>query len=131
MLDEITQYKSDLDFSNEEIFKAYDIYMINRYLSHLDAFLPFIAELNTLNIAKDIHYAFLKNLVPCNRYNIRYNKKPAKDKERQEVLTCIATFYECGMREAEMYLDLMDAKQVREIVEIYSFGKNGKESSVN
>ena len=46
MLDEICDYKTDLDFDDPEINKAYDIYMINRYLSMVEMLVPVVVLIN-------------------------------------------------------------------------------------
>jgi len=126
MLREITEHKSCLDFDDPEIIKAYDIYMINRYLSMLEMFVPFVQDLNRSGVSKRVHYLFFKSLIPKGRYRFNYIKK-SKDPDRMKKVKCVAKYFEVGYREAQMYIDQLPPEKVKEIIKMYSYGKNGKQ----
>jgi hypothetical protein len=125
MLHQICYYKSDLNFEDDEVYKAYDIYMINRYLSMIDVFVPFVFEVNKATLDKPTHYLFFKNIIPKGRYDFNYIKK-IKDEELNERKLFLCKYYEIGMKEASIYYKMLTEGQVNSIIDIYKYGRNGK-----
>jgi hypothetical protein len=131
MIKEICYHKSNLDFDNPEIYSAYNVYMINRYLSMVEMFVPFVMMVNNSKISKKDHYEFFKNLIPKRYYDFDYIKKEI-DKDLELKIKCVCEYFEIGKREAEIYLkDFINDKEIEKIMEIYKYGKNGKKSILN
>jgi len=126
ILNEICLHKSDLDFDDPEISKAYDIYMINRYISMIEILVRIVDAVNMSGIDKRDHYNFLRAIVPKNNYRFSYIKKTV-DKELEEDLRNICRFFEVGMRDARHYAELLKPKQLEELRKIYRYGKHGKQ----
>lgn len=129
ILNEICESKKDLDFDDPEIFKIYDIYMINRYLSMIEIFVPIVQCVNYGSVEKRDHYNFLRNIIPSNRYRFNYIKKD-KDEKLETILKCLCKYFEIGMREAKMYMELLKKEHIEELKIKYSYGKNGKKLSI-
>jgi hypothetical protein len=126
MLAQICYIKSDIDFDDPEIYKAYDIYMINRYLSMVDAFIPFVFSANKAILDKPSHYRFFKSVIKQGRYDFNYLKK-VKDEETEEVKKFLCKYYEIGMKEACEYFRMLSRDKIDMIINIYKYGKNGKQ----
>ena len=125
ILNEICEYKSDLDFDDFEIYKAYDIYMINRYLSMIEFLIPIVNYVNRTGIEKKDHYNFLRSMIPKNRYKFSYIKKNV-DNDINTNVNYLCNFFEIGNREAKMYIDMLKTKHFNYLKTIYTYGKNGK-----
>jgi len=64
-LGNLTHKKIFPDFSLDEVNKTYDIYMINKWLSMNEAFIPIVQLVNKKGeLSKESHYRFLFNLLP-------------------------------------------------------------------
>jgi hypothetical protein len=118
----MTVDKKNLDFSNEEIEKKYDVYMINRYVSMVECFIPLINELNKYNMSKQSHYNLLKNCLPNQKLYFKYIKK-SKDLTLNEK-KYIAYYYSVGLNEAELYIKHLSEEEINTILNVYKYGKN-------
>lgn len=128
MLNEVCEYKSDLDFDNPEINKAYDIYMINKYLSSIDVFVPVIDAVNRTGIDKKTHYEFLRCMIRKSKYHFNFIKKTENDFYNENI-QYLCRYFEIGVREAKMYIEHLKPKQLEELRSLYSYGKNGSKDS--
>lgn len=133
-LHEITVRKTDLDFSNDDISRTYQPYMINRWMSMIDLYIPIVNEMNRGDIPKDAHYRYYWSVIPQRKFPKKKNgqdgtqyfpyiKSPKKELNKTE-LNCIAHYFELGIREAKMYLRLLSDEQVEEILDVYRTGKS-------
>ena len=111
ILKEITVTKSELDFKNPEIDKLYDVFMINRWLSMVEAFIPIIEACN-IKISKKSHYNYLKTMIPKNAIFFNYIKKNVEINQNFEI---IAKFYKIGIAEAKIYYNNLNIEDVQEI----------------
>lgn len=123
-LKEITVKKEGLDFTDDEVRKGYSPYIINRFVSMAEMFLPMVNDLNKYNLPKEIHYAFMVNTLPKRTQYFKYLKK--KKEPKDEYKKYIMKYFEVGKREADMYMELLTEKQIKDIIEIYKYGKNKK-----
>lgn len=119
-----TEFKTDFDFTDATIEKAYDQYMINRFLSMQENLIFFAEKLNTLNnLTNEDHYAMIKSAIPQDKYpwyNYVKGKKDLTGKEKRY----IAHYFEIGLRDAHDYIDQMDDEEIEEILDTYRYGKN-------
>ena len=130
MLNEITNFKGDLDFTDPDVLKNYDEYMINRYLSSLDVLVPFVNDVNLYPVPKATHYALFRDMIPKGNYSFDYVRKSKKDDQKEEMLQCLCKYYEIGLREAEMYFQILTGDQLRTIATELSYGKDGKNLAI-
>lgn len=123
ILNAATIDKKDLDFNDEEVNKAYDQYMINRWLS-MDESLIFLAEMltTTKNLTDQDHFNLIKTALPQDKFYIKYikRKKDLTEKEKRY----IADYHEIGIKDAEDYIRQMDEDDINDILDKYRFGKN-------
>lgn len=130
MIKEITYHKSNLDFDDPEIYKAYDIFLINKFLSSIDFLLPFVDMINKSKVEKKDHYLFFKSLIPRANYPMKFLKKEV-DSKSEENISCLCRHFEIGAREARDYLSFLSTDQIEKLKTMYHYGKNGKSSSID
>lgn len=118
----LTERNEDLDFDNEEIRKGYQPYMINRFVSMSEVFIPVVNEINRYDLPKDTHYRYFFSILPKRRQFFKYIKKKKDLTVTEKKL--IAKYFEVGLNEAEKYIQLLDEKQIKEILDIHRYGKN-------
>jgi len=121
-LNGMTMDKSELDFSSDEVSKGYSNYLINRWVSMVDVFVPFVNDANKYDMPKEVHYEFYKCFLPKRKTFFPYIKK-SKDLDLYEK-KYIAHYFEVGLKEAEQYINIMSEDEVKEILDIYKYGKN-------
>ena len=119
----ITVTKEDLDFNNEEIRKDYQPFMISRFISMTEVFTQVVNEINKYpDISKETHFRYFFSVLPKRRQFFKYIKKK-KDLSQDEKLI-IANYFEVGLTDAERYIQMLDEKQIKEILDIHRYGKN-------
>ncbi|MFW6122156.1 MAG: hypothetical protein ACOC80_14840 [Petrotogales bacterium] len=121
-LDGLTVDNKDLDFSDEEVNKGYPDYMINRFVSMSEIYVPVVNEINKYDVPNSTHYRYYFSILPKRKHYFKYVKKK-KDLDQKEKMV-IARYFEVGLKDAERYIQLLDEKQIKEILEIFSYGKN-------
>jgi hypothetical protein len=124
MLREICSFKSSLNFDDPEIDKAYDVFMINRYISTMEVMLPVVNDLNRYKIPKSAHYLMLKTLIPRGSYTFDGYPKKETNKEREQKIACLCKCFEIGRHEAEIYIRLIPEEKMSQIIKEFSVEKN-------
>jgi len=121
-LSAMTLKNEDVNFDNPEVKKGYQSYMINRFVSMSEMFVPIVNEINRYDVPKEVHYQYYYNILPKRKQYFKYIKK-SKDLEEQDK-KYIAEYFECSMREAEGYINTMEDSEIKELLNIYKYGKN-------
>lgn len=115
-LNHITVDKAEL---TEEELKGYSPFMINRFVSMSEIFLPFVArKLNQHDIKKENHYRLMKDFLPKRKQYFKYikSKKDGMDYE----IECLQKYFEVGVRDAEHFLTILTKDELKEIVNKFS-----------
>lgn len=123
-LNNITNGKKYLDMRIDENSKTYANYMINRFVSMSEIYLPLVNEMNKFDVSKSTHQRFYTSTLPKRKQFFSYIKK--KKDVNESDLKYLMHFFECGLKEAKMYLEVMDDKTIAEILKKYTYGKNKK-----
>jgi len=121
-LNALTVENKDLDFDNDEIRKDYSPYMINRFVSMSEVFVPIVNEVNRYDLPKSAHYRYFSSILPKRKMYFKYIAKK-KDLSLADK-TVIANYFEVGLKDAERYIQILDEKEVNDILEIFRYGKN-------
>ena len=124
-LKNLTQYKKDADFSDDETASSYkrDRRNLNRYISMIDVFVEYVNEINRLpNISDEMHYRYFFNLLPQRNIYFKWIKK-TKDSTDEEI-RYIAHYYNVGLKEAKLYYNNLSREEIDDIINIYRYGKN-------
>ena len=107
-----TPWEDDDNFT-----KNYNQYMINKFISMDDRFLPLVDELNKIKHLPDkTHYEFLFNYLPKANIFFNYIKK---NKDNSEIINIIADYYRVPKQEAEEMLHILPDNIIKELKELY------------
>lgn len=111
MLSMIETVKTPWKDLTEDQQKAYAPYMINRFVSSKEIYAPAIAQIDTLKLTPEQHYALMCELVSNTHRNYfdykAYKKSKDTDKNYDLLIWACSKEYEIGAREAKMYLEYM------------------------
>lgn len=123
----MTINKARFDFTNLEVKKTYDQYMINRFVSTSEVFLPIANEINRYpDIPSESHYLYYNSILPKRKQYFNYaplkKKKDVSKHERE----CIMRYYQIGIRDCDLYLNILTKEQISKIVGLYEHGKEKK-----
>lgn len=124
-LNEITYTKRDWSSFTEEQQSTFSPYIVHRYVS------MYMGYIDVANIAQKLPmtesekvYTVYKTLLPKKKMFLKYIKNQNK-KNYQELSTYITEYFECSLREANQYIDIL-GKSSEEI--LWSMGVGEKES---
>lgn len=120
-LTNLTTEKKSFDPLNNEQNKSYTPYMINRFISMCELYLPIVNEINKYNISKKTHYEYYLSALPKRKQFFKYISK-GKDvnKDKKEL---ISKYFDCGTRDTELYLKILPEDKINEIVKKFDYGK--------
>lgn len=111
MLSMIETVKTPWKDLTEDQQKAYAPYMINRFVSSKEIYAPAVAQIDTLKLTPEQHYALMCELVSNTHRNYfdykAYKKSKDTDKNFDLLIWACSREYEIGAREAKMYLESM------------------------
>jgi len=131
ILGDITYKKTKSSTYSEGDWKAYNTYMVNRWLSmnsDVTEIINFIQKYYSLD--KEIHYKLLSDILPKQKLFTKYVKGKKVDKYNTELVSLIAKHYEISRKEAKervsMYMHFSHGMQnLSDILRMY--GKTEKE----
>ena len=96
--------------------KNYSQYMINRFIGMHDMFISIINDINKMGqIPDEIHYNFLKMILPKKKMYFKYISKHKINKKDQANINNIMAFFEISETEALEYLQFIPAKGLTDI----------------
>ena len=107
-----------MDFSREEVQKAYSPFMMNRIVSMNPTFLALANEINMYaDVPRDQHYKYYESFIPKKSFFFPYIKK---DKDREEIMKeNVAKYFECGTRDLVTAMKILTEEQKNAISEKY------------
>ena len=101
--------------------KSWNTYMMMRYLSMnpnwievIDIIQQYVHSLNPKHV-----YRLLIQYIPKGRNFIKYIKKDKKDEVSKDILNKLANYYECSVREAEIYTQLLSYDELEKVVAMF------------
>ncbi|QGZ15998.1 DNA polymerase clamp loader subunit [Vibrio phage vB_VchM_Kuja] len=103
--------KTDL-FNDPNVDQSsYDPFMVTRALGMNIRSIEYADLAQHLNLPKDIHFQFLRNILPKGEYKGKWPKKM----EVHDDIPIIQEYYKCGLERAEYYRTLLNKQQIKEI----------------
>lgn len=119
----LTSEKTPFDPNDPEHTKEYRPYIISRFISMCDIFLPYVNELNRYMglLRKQDHRRFFWALLPQRYVFFRYIKKRKDASAEDKAL--IARYFEFGSRDTEAAVQLLSNKQIKQIRKKYEHGQ--------
>ena len=131
ILADVSYKKTDPNTYTEGDWKAYNTYMVNRWLSmnsDVTEIINFIQKYYSLD--KKIHYKLLSDILPKQKLFTKYVKGKKVDKYNSELITILAKHYEISRKEAKerigMYMHFSEGmRSLADMLRMY--GKTEKE----
>ena len=126
-INELFVGKRNWDTFSDADKKKFSPFMVNRYLSMNDDFLPFVNYFQKYTIEvmpPKVVYQFYCNLLPKKKTYLKYltgNKYKIDD----TVVECLIKYFEVSKKQALEYYRLMDKKDLKLLLK--KFGKSDKE----
>lgn len=94
---------------SDDYKKAYSQFMINRFVSSIELYVPIVAKLSeTKGLTDEQHYFILTNTIDPHRkhwFNYKTYKKEKTEKDQLLLEYAVCREYEIGRREAKMYIN--------------------------
>ena len=126
-IDELFVKKRAWDSFSDEDRKKFSPFMVNRYLSMNDDFLPIINHFQNLTIEVmpiGVVYKFYCSLLPKKKTFLRY-LSGKKTKTNEKVVPFIQEYFEVSKLQASEYYKLMTTDEIKSLLKKY--GKTDKE----
>ena len=126
-IDELFVKKRPWDSFSAEDKKKFSPFMVNRYLSMNDDFLPIVNHFQNLTIEVmpiGVVYKFYCSLLPKKKTYLRY-LSGKKTKTNEEVVPFIQKYFEVSKLQAGEYYNLMTTDELKSLLKKY--GKTDKE----
>ena len=107
ILADLTFKKTDPSTYTEGDWKAYNIYMVNRWLSMN----PDVTEIINFtqkyySLSKQMHYKMLSDILPKQKLFTKYVKSKKVEKYNPELVKVVADHYEISKKEAKQRIDM-------------------------
>ena len=120
-LNALTLTKDDFDLNNDEQSKSYNNFMINRFVSMAEMYIPIVNEINRYELPKDVHYNYYKAVMPKRKQYFKYMKQKVDVDEKTRELLC--EYFKCACGELEHHLKILTKEQIKTITDIYKYRK--------
>lgn len=124
-LNEITLYKTPIENISEESWDKWNSYMITRYVSMDIRYIELANYIQTIPYEnKQQIYQIYREMIPKQKTFLKYIKSRTK-KQPATLVEYVAKYFECGLGEAEEYIDILRENGTRRI--LYDMGLDDKE----
>jgi len=121
-LKDLTERKISLDMSDPGETGSYEPFMINRFVSMCEMYLPLVNEVNQISdLPKDVHHRYYLTTLPKRKQFFKYIKK-SKDVDKVSKER-ISEYFECSMRVADIYAEILETEQIKEIKQKFDCGR--------
>ena len=114
-LNGMTINKTEFDFSDREVDSAYNQYMLNRFISMSEIYLPIVREFVKGKYPNDVHYNILKSILPKQKIYFPYIKSTRKYSD--DDMRILTNYFEVGTRDLVDIINNMDEVEVNSILE--------------
>jgi hypothetical protein len=124
-LNEITLYKTPIENISEESWDKWNSYIIHRYVSMNINYIEVANYIQTIPYdSKQQIYQIYREMIPKQKTFLKYIKSRTK-KQPATLIEYVAKYFECGLGEAEEYIDILRENGTRRI--LYDMGMQDKE----
>jgi len=124
-LNEITLYKTPIENISEESWDKWNSYMIHRYVSMNINYIEVANYIQTIPYdSKQQIYQIYREMIPKQKTFLKYIKSRTK-RQPATLVEYVAKYFECGLGEAEEYIDILRENGTRRI--LYDMGIQDKE----
>ena len=124
-LNEITLYKTPIENISEESWDKWNSYIIHRYVSMNINYIEVANYIQTIPYdSKQQIYQIYREMIPKQKTFLKYIKSRTK-RQPATLVEYVAKYFECGLGEAEEYIDILRETGTRRI--LYDMGMQDKE----
>ena len=115
-LNEITYTKRDWDSFTEDEQSSFSPYIVHRYVSMYYGYVDIanIAQKLPMTESEKI-YTIYKTMLPKKKMFLKYIKNQNK-KNYKDIMEYVSAYFECGLREADQYIDILQKVGVQDIL---------------
>ena len=99
--------------------KGYQPYMINRFVSMTNMYVPMVNEINKFQLPIETHFQYMASILPKRKQFFKYIKKSKETSTYGNDLKCLSKYFEIGTKEAEQYMNFLDKDKIKAITELY------------
>ena len=120
-LNNLTVNKKELDITDRTEMSKYSPFNINKFISSCENYLPLVNAINRYNIPKAAHYQYYFAAIPKRKH---YFKSLRRKKDVDlDVKEDIARYFECSIKEASDYAEILQIEEIEEIRRKFKHGK--------
>ena len=124
-LDEIVYFKTPVEDISEESWDNWNSYTINRSISMKQEYIELSNYIQTVPYDKKKQiYSIYKEMIPKRKMFFKWTKSTTK-KKPTTLVEYVAKYFECGLGEAEEYIDILREHGVQRI--LHDMGLDDKE----
>lgn len=124
-LNEITLYKTPVEEISEESWNVWNSWLVHKYVSMDIRYVELANYVQTLSYEnKQQTYTIYREMIPKTKVFLKYIKSRNK-KQNTTLVEYVAKHFECGLGEAEEYIDILSDHGSRRI--LYDMGVDEKE----
>jgi hypothetical protein len=124
-LDEIVYFKTPVEDISEESWDNWNSYTVNRSISMNQNFIELVNFVQTVPYdQKKQIYLIYKEMIPKRKMFFKWIKSNTK-KKPTTLVEYVAKYFECGLGEAEEYIDILREHGVQRI--LHDMGLDDKE----
>jgi hypothetical protein len=124
-LDEIVYFKTPVEDISEESWDNWNSYTVNRSISMNQNFVELVNFVQTVPYdQKKQIYSIYKEMIPKRKIFFKWIKSNTK-KKPTTLVEYVAKYFECGLGEAEEYIDILREHGVQRI--LHDMGLDDKE----
>jgi len=125
-LNEITLYKTPIEEISEESWNVWNSWLVHKYVSMDIRYIELANYIQTLPYEnKQQTYTIYREMIPKTKVFLKYIKSRNK-KQPATLVEYVAKYFECGLGEAEEYIDILRETGTRSI--LYKMGIDEKET---
>ncbi len=121
-LNNLTTEKREWDDNNDEQTTGYSPYMLNRWISMCNVYIPVVNEINRYNLPKDVHYNYFLSALPKRKQYFQYIKKDKTDEMSASDKSKLYEYFEIGPNQLEEYLEFLSEDDISNILDLYNDG---------
>jgi len=124
-LNEITLYKTPVENISDDSWNCWNSWLVNKYVSMDIRYIELANYIQTIPYDnKQQLYQIYREMIPKSKVFLKYIKSRTK-KKPATLVEYVAKHFECGLGEAEEYIDILRDHGTRKV--LYDMGMDEKE----
>ena len=124
-LNEITLYKTPTENISDDSWNCWNSWLVNKYVSMDIRYIELANYVQTIPYDnKQQLYQIYREMIPKSKVFLKYLKSRTK-KKPATLIEYVAKHFECGLGEAEEYIDILRDHGTRKV--LYDMGMDEKE----